>query len=119
MHAAGFRAGDLVHNSFSYHLTPGAWMMESGAHALGCTTFPGGVGNTELQLQAMADLRPTAMPARPASCASWSRRPPKPARPAQPEEGAGQRRGLSRPACATGWRARRQAYQAYATAEPA
>jgi phenylacetate-CoA ligase len=49
-----------VHNSFSYHLTPGAWIMESGAHALGCTVFPGGVGNTELQLQAMADLRPDA-----------------------------------------------------------
>jgi phenylacetate-CoA ligase len=58
--AAGFRAGDLVHNSFSYHLTPGAWMMESGAAALGCTVFPGGVGNTELQLQAMQDLRPDA-----------------------------------------------------------
>jgi phenylacetate-CoA ligase len=56
--AAGFRPGDLVHNSFSYHLTPGAWIMESGAHALGCTVFPGGVGNTELQLQAMADLQP-------------------------------------------------------------
>jgi phenylacetate-CoA ligase len=60
MHAAGFVAGDLVHNSFSYHLTPGAWIMESGALALGCTVFPGGVGNTELQLQAMADLRPDA-----------------------------------------------------------
>jgi phenylacetate-CoA ligase len=60
MFAAGFRAGDLVHNSFSYHLTPGAWIMESGAHALGCTVFPGGVGNTELQLQAMQDLRPDA-----------------------------------------------------------
>jgi len=58
--AAGFEAGDLVHNSFSYHLTPGAWMMESGAHALGCTVFPGGVGNTEAQLQAMADLSPDA-----------------------------------------------------------
>ncbi len=58
MFAAGFRAGQLVHNSFSYHLTPGAWMMESGAAALGCTVFPGGVGNTELQLQAMQDLRP-------------------------------------------------------------
>ncbi len=56
--AAGFRAGDLVHNSFSYHLTPGAWIMESGLQALGCTVFPGGVGNTELQLQAMAHLRP-------------------------------------------------------------
>ncbi|CAD5374322.1 AMP-dependent synthetase [Rubrivivax sp. A210] len=60
MRAAGFAAGDLVHNSFSYHLTPGAWIMESGALALGCTVFPGGVGNTELQLQAMSDLRPDA-----------------------------------------------------------
>jgi phenylacetate-CoA ligase len=49
-----------VHNSFSYHLTPGAWIMESGAHALGCTVFPGGVGNTELQLQAIVDLKPDA-----------------------------------------------------------
>ncbi|HRI18187.1 MAG TPA: phenylacetate--CoA ligase family protein [Burkholderiaceae bacterium] len=56
--AAGFRSGDLIHNSFSYHLTPGAFMMETGAHAIGCTVFAGGVGNTELQLQAMADLRP-------------------------------------------------------------
>jgi phenylacetate-CoA ligase len=60
LNAAGFVAGDLVHNSFSYHLTPGAWLMESGAHALGCTVFPGGVGNTELQLQAMEHLRPDA-----------------------------------------------------------
>ena len=58
LRAAGFVAGDLVHNSFSYHLTPGAWIMESGAHALGCTVFPGGVGNTELQLQAMEHLQP-------------------------------------------------------------
>ena len=60
MHAAGLRAGDLVHNCFSYHLTPGGLMMESGALALGCSVFPGGVGNTELQLQAIADLRPDA-----------------------------------------------------------
>ncbi|HSQ71934.1 MAG TPA: AMP-binding protein [Rubrivivax sp.] len=58
--AAGFRAGDLVHNSFSYHLTPAGSMMETGAHAIGCTVFPGGVGNTELQLQAMTELRPQA-----------------------------------------------------------
>jgi phenylacetate-CoA ligase len=56
--AAGFRAGDLVHNSFSYHLTPGGWIMESGAQAIGCTTFPGGVGNTEMQLQAALHLQP-------------------------------------------------------------
>jgi phenylacetate-CoA ligase len=60
LHAAGLRAGDLVHNCFSYHLTPGGLMMESGALALGCTVFPGGVGNTELQLQAIAELRPEA-----------------------------------------------------------
>ena len=60
MAAAGFAAGDLVHNCFSYHLTPGAWIMESGAHALGCTVIPGGVGNTEQQLAAIADLRPVA-----------------------------------------------------------
>jgi phenylacetate-CoA ligase len=56
--AAGFRPGDLAHCSFSYHLTPAGSMMESGAHAVGCTTFAGGIGNTELQLQAVADLRP-------------------------------------------------------------
>ncbi|MCX7660659.1 MAG: AMP-binding protein [Caldimonas manganoxidans] len=58
LYAAGFRRGDLVHCSFSYHLTPAGSMVETGAHALGCTVFPGGVGNTELQLQAMAELRP-------------------------------------------------------------
>jgi phenylacetate-CoA ligase len=56
--AAGFRAGDLVHNCFSYHLTPGGAMLESGALALGCTVFRGGTGQTELQVQAMAGLRP-------------------------------------------------------------
>lgn len=56
--AAGFRAGDLVHNAFSYHMTPGAFIMESGAFAVGCTVFPGGVGQTEQQLQAIAELKP-------------------------------------------------------------
>lgn len=60
MFAAGFRAGELVHNSFSYHMTPGAFIMESGAHAVGCTVFPAGVGQTEQQLQAIAELRPDA-----------------------------------------------------------
>jgi len=54
--AAGFRAGDLVHNCFSYHLTPAGSMVECGAHALGCTVFPGGTGQTELQVLAMSDL---------------------------------------------------------------
>jgi phenylacetate-CoA ligase len=57
--AAGVRAGDIVHNSFSYHLTPGAYMLEAGAHALGCAVVPGGVGNTEAQLDAIAQLRPS------------------------------------------------------------
>jgi phenylacetate-CoA ligase len=58
MRAAGFQADELIHNSFSYHLTPAGSMMETAAHALGCAVFPGGVGNTELQLQAIAELRP-------------------------------------------------------------
>jgi len=58
--AAGFRAGDLVHNCFSYHLTPAGSMLETGAHALGCTVFPGGVGQTEQQVAVMADLKPDA-----------------------------------------------------------
>ena len=56
--AAGFRAGDLVHNAFSYHFTPAGSMLETGAHALGCTVFPGGTGQTDSQVAAMADLRP-------------------------------------------------------------
>jgi phenylacetate-CoA ligase len=56
--AAGFRQGDLVHNCFSYHFTPAGSMLETGAHALGCTVFPGGIGQTEQQVQAMAELAP-------------------------------------------------------------
>jgi phenylacetate-CoA ligase len=55
--AAGFRRGDLVHNCFSYHFSPAGSMLETGAQALGCTVFPGGTGQTEQQVQAMADLR--------------------------------------------------------------
>ncbi|MEO6016659.1 MAG: AMP-binding protein [Polaromonas sp.] len=58
MFAAGFRPGQLIHNSFSYHFVPAGSMMETGAHALGCTVFPGGTGQTEQQVQAMAELRP-------------------------------------------------------------
>ncbi|HYM30000.1 MAG TPA: AMP-binding protein [Candidatus Cybelea sp.] len=56
--AAGLRPGMLVHNTFSYHLTPAGMIVETGAHALNCPVFPAGIGNTELQLQAIADLRP-------------------------------------------------------------
>ena len=57
-YAAGFRAGDIVHNSFAYHLTPGGFILESGAQALGCAVIPGGVGNTEQQLDAIAHYKP-------------------------------------------------------------
>jgi phenylacetate-CoA ligase len=57
--AAGFRSGDVVHNSFSYHLTPGGFIMESGAHALGCAVIPAGTGNTEQQLEAIAHFKPS------------------------------------------------------------
>ncbi|NYT60488.1 AMP-binding protein [Alcaligenaceae bacterium] len=58
LYAAGFRRGELVYNCFSYHFTPAGSMMETAAHALGCTVFPGGVGQTEQQVQAIADLAP-------------------------------------------------------------
>jgi phenylacetate-CoA ligase len=58
LHAAGFRAGHIVHNSFAYHFTPGGFILESGAHALGCAVIPGGIGNTEQQLDAIAHYRP-------------------------------------------------------------
>ena len=58
IYAAGFRPGELIHNSFSYHFVPAGSMMETGAHALGCTVFPGGTGQTEQQVQAMRDLQP-------------------------------------------------------------
>ncbi len=56
--AAGFQSGELIHNCFSYHFTPAGSMMETGAHALGCTVFPGGIGQTEQQVQTMAELQP-------------------------------------------------------------
>jgi phenylacetate-CoA ligase len=58
MFAAGFRSGELIHNCFSYHFVPAGSMMESGAHALGCTVFAGGTGQTEQQVQTMAELQP-------------------------------------------------------------
>lgn len=56
--AAGFRRGELIHNAFSYHFTPAGSMLETAAHALGCAVFPAGIGQTELQVQAISDLRP-------------------------------------------------------------
>ncbi len=57
--AIGFRPGDIVHNAFSHHLTPAAFILEAGAHKLGCPTIPGGIGNTEQQLEAIAQFKPS------------------------------------------------------------
>ncbi len=56
LYAGGFRAGDLVANTFAYHFTPAGSMLESGALALGCTVVPAGTGQTELQVAAIRDL---------------------------------------------------------------
>ncbi len=58
LYAAGFRSGEIVHNCFAYHFTPAGSMMETGAHALGCVVIPAGVGQTELQVTTIADVRP-------------------------------------------------------------
>ena len=58
--AAGFRPGDLIQNCFSYHFTPAGSMLDSGAHALGCSVIPAGVGQSELQVQTIVDLSPQA-----------------------------------------------------------
>ncbi len=58
LYAAGVRKGDVVHNTFAYHLTPGGWIMDSGARALGCTVIAAGPGNTEQQIEAIQHLQP-------------------------------------------------------------
>jgi phenylacetate-CoA ligase len=58
--AAGFRKGDVVLNTFSYHLTPGGFIMDSGARALGCAVIPAGPGNTEQQFELIEAYRPAA-----------------------------------------------------------
>lgn len=58
LYAAGFRSRELVYNCFAYHFSPAGSMMETAAHALGCTVFPGGTGQTEQQVRTIADLAP-------------------------------------------------------------
>ncbi len=58
--AAGIRKGDIVHNTFAYHLTPGGWILDAGARALGCAVIAAGPGNTEQQLDIIQYLKPTA-----------------------------------------------------------
>ena len=56
--AAGFRPGDIVLNTFSYHLTPGGFIFDSSARALGCAVIPAGPGNTEQQFELIEAYRP-------------------------------------------------------------
>jgi phenylacetate-CoA ligase len=58
LHALGVRAGDLIQNCFAYHFTPAGLMVEGGAAQLGCPVIPAGIGQTEMQMQAMKLLRP-------------------------------------------------------------
>jgi phenylacetate-CoA ligase len=58
MYAAGIRNGGLIQNCFSYHFTPAAFMVEGGAARIGCAVIPAGAGQTEMQVQAIAELRP-------------------------------------------------------------
>jgi phenylacetate-CoA ligase len=58
MHAAGFRRGEIVHNAFAYHFTPAGSMFDLGAQALGCAVIPAGTGQTEMQVQTIAGVRP-------------------------------------------------------------
>jgi phenylacetate-CoA ligase len=94
--AAGFRRGDLVHNTFSYHFTPAGMMMDLGAQAVGCAVFPAGIGQTELQVAAIADLKPDGY----ARNAFVPEDPPREGRRTEsrclePEESAGVGRGLA------------------------
>ena len=57
-YAAGFRPGDIVHNTLSYHLSPGGFIMDSGARACGCAVIPAGIGQTEQQLRVIDSLQP-------------------------------------------------------------
>ena len=102
LYAAGFRAGELAYNCFSYHFTPAGSMMETAAHAVGCTVFPGGTGQTEQQVRAIADLAPSGYTGTPSflkiilekptnSACGWTRC------------GARWSRAKFRRRCATGW----------------
>lgn len=69
-YAAGFRKGDIVLNTFSYHLTPAGAMCEDALTALGCSVIPGGVGNTDTQVKLIHDLQATGYTGTPAFLAT-------------------------------------------------
>ena len=58
-YAAGFRKGDIVLNTFAYHLSPAGAMCEDALTVLGCVVIPGGVGNTDAQVKLIHDLQAT------------------------------------------------------------
>ncbi|MFT5532964.1 MAG: phenylacetate-CoA ligase [Burkholderiaceae bacterium] len=60
LNALGLRRGDMIQNCFSYHFTPAAFMIEGGAEKIGCPVIPAGIGQTEMQVQAMVALKPAA-----------------------------------------------------------
>jgi phenylacetate-CoA ligase len=59
LYAMGVRSNDIIHNTFAYHLTPGGWILDAGARALGCVVIAAGPGSTDQQLDAIERLRPT------------------------------------------------------------
>jgi phenylacetate-CoA ligase len=59
LYAAGVRKGDIVHNTFAYHLTPGGWLLDAGARALGCPVIAAGPSNSEQQIEAIQALKPS------------------------------------------------------------
>ncbi len=73
LYACGVRKGDILHNTFSYHFTPAGVMLEQGAEAIGCAVFPAGVGNTDLQVQAIHDIEPSAYTGTPSFFENHSR----------------------------------------------
>ena len=116
--AMGFRPGDVVLNTFGYHLTPGGFIMDSGARALGCVVIPAGPGNTEQQLEVIEAFRPSAIAARRISSRSSSTRRRRPAGTCPRSRrrscsGAAFPKSLQEEIAARGV----DAYQAYATAD--
>lgn len=57
--AAGFRKGDVVINTFTYHLSPAGILFHEALRDCGATAVPMGTGNTEIQIQTMYDLKVT------------------------------------------------------------
>ena len=59
LYSAGLRKKDIVYNTFSYHLGPAGHMMHQASNIMGCSVIPGGIGNTDLQVETIKNLRPS------------------------------------------------------------